>query len=326
MKDRYPVIDFHVDSIIQQRLFGYRVTRRHKARKPGQPLFWHADIPRMLDANYTGACLGIHYFPIEIESGWYEMRQQIQYLDETITEHEKVLRVRQKSDWKRAMDEGKLALAPGVEGAHMLNGQIDRVAELQNLNIAYLTLAHFSKNSAATPSLGRGANEKDRLSDFGVDLIVALQESDILVDLAHVNTPGVLHTASISKKPLFCTHTGVRGVYDHARSLNDEELAAIKESNGVVGIMFATNFLAGGKATTHRIVDHIEYVINKIGYQHVGIGSDFDGWVPIPEDMADCNDVHNISTILKKRGHCENVIESIMWKNGLEMLSGHRVY
>ncbi len=323
-KIHFPVIDFHVDSIIQQRLFGYRVTRRHKARKKGQRFIWHADVPRMLDAKYAGACLGIHYYPFETAAAWYEMLQQIEYLDGSISEHEKVLRVRQKSDWAKAIEDGKLALSPGVEGAHMLNGDIDRVLELKALNISYLTLAHFSKNSAATPSLGRGANEQDRLSDFGVDLVAALDEADITIDLAHVNTPGVLHAASLSKKALFCTHTGVKGAHDHARNLNDEEMDAIKESNGVIGIMFATNFLAGGKANSDRIVDHVEYVIDKLGYQHVGIGSDFDGWVPIPQDMADCVDVHNIAEILKKRGYEDEVIEAVMWKNGFEMLSGLR--
>jgi len=319
------IIDLHVDFIIQQRLFGYDALKKHGAGIKGQPLVWHADVPRMLEANYSGACLGIHFYPWESEKGFVEMQRQIDYLDDVIANHPDVLRVQKPQDWLRARDEKKLALAPGVEGAHMLNGRLDRVETLKKRGVTYMTITHFSKNAAATPSMGRGANESEGLTGFGRDLVAGLQEANILVDVAHVNTPGTLDICKVTQKPLFCTHTGVKGVFPHARNITDEEIDGIAESDGVIGIMFAPKFLTGKVRVDHHcVLDHIDYVVNRVGVRHVGIGSDFDGWVPIPNDMRDCRDISLITSGLADRGHSQADIERILGLNALEMLAGQR--
>jgi membrane dipeptidase len=319
-------LDLHVDSIIQQRLFGYRVTRRHRAGFRGQPLFWHADLPRMLEAGYRGACLGIHYFPWESKRAFAEMNRQIDYLDEVIGADERVLRVRGPDDWRRAGREGLLALAPGVEGAHMLGADLGHVEALAARSIAYLTLTHFSKNAAATPSMGRGANESDGLSGFGRELISALDDHEITIDLAHLNTPGVLEACELASRPLLCTHTGVKGVHEHARNISDDEIDAIAATGGVIGVIFAPIFLAGRlRVDSGVVVDHIEYVIERVGVRHVAIGSDYDGWIPsIPSDQRDCRDIGRVSDELYARGYPEEAVERIFWKNALEVLSGQR--
>lgn len=316
-------LDLHVDSIIQQRLFRYRVTHRHAAKLRGQPLFWHADVPRMIEAGYDGACLGIHYWPWESEGGWREANAQIDYLDDVVARDERVLRVRSPSDWANARTAGKLALAPGVEGAHMLDGRLERVEELARRNVAYMTLTHFSRNSAATPSMGRGANEVDRLSPFGVELVAALEENGILVDLAHVNTPGVLHACAVATRPVFCTHTGVKAVHDHARNISDEEIDAIAETGGVIGLIFAPIFLAGRlRATTEVVADHLEHIVDRVGLRHVAIGSDYDGWLPsIPADQRDCRDIGRLGDILRTRGWDEGALRALYSDNARRLLS-----
>ena len=319
------IIDLHVDCIIQQRLFGYRMTRRHNAMLKGQPLVWHADIPRMRDATYVGACLGIHYWPWESEAGWFECNAQIDYLDQTVAQDPTVLRVTDPSDWRTAIEENRLALGPGVEGVHMLNGRVDRIEELAARSVQYLTITHFSKNLAATPSMGRGKNETDGLTAFGKEVVAACNANDIIIDCAHVNTPGVLDIVSASTKPVFCTHTGVKGAFNHVRNITDEELDAIAENNGVVGIMFAPVFLAGTrKASSESVADHIEYAVDRIGDSHVGIGSDYDGWIPIPSDQRDCRDISIVRDILEKRGMSAESLDKIFGINALEMLSRER--
>lgn len=320
-------LDLHVDFIILNRLFGYRALRKHRAGMRGQPLFWHADVPRMLEAGYSGACLGVHYYPWESERGWQEALRQIDYVDRVIAKHAQVLRVHQPADWDRAAAEGKLGIAPGVEGAHMLDGRIERVEELGRRGVAYMTLTHFSKNSAATPAMGRGANETDGLTSFGRELVAALEEAGVVIDVAHVNTPGVLDTCSIATKPLLCTHTGVKSVHDHARNISDEEIDAIAELDGVIGIIFSPNFLAGKfRADSNCVADHVEHVVDRVGIRHVALGSDYDGWIPaIPNDMRDCRDIGVVGAILRGRGWDDESIEQLYYRNARELLSGKRL-
>ncbi len=319
-------LDLHVDSIIQQRLFGYDMRKRHGAGMSGQPLFWHADVPRMTEAEYLGACLGVHFWPWESERGWREANRQIDYLDEVVANDPAVFRVRSPDDWSRARAENKLALAPGVEGAHMLNQKIDRVADLAARGVAYLTLTHFSKNFAATPSMGRGSNETDGLTDGGRELVQALEEHDVLIDLAHVNTPCVLDVCERATKPLFCTHTGVDGVRKHARNISDAEIDAIAELDGVIGVMFAPGFLGESFSDTSEVVaDHARYIADRVGIRHVAVGSDYDGWLPrICNDMKDCRDIDKFYEALRDRGFSEEDCEKVGWQNSLELLTRAR--
>jgi membrane dipeptidase len=319
-------LDLHVDSIIQQRLFGYDVTRRHRSGMRGQPLFWHADVPRMIEARYAGACLGVHFWPWESERGWREANEQIDYLDDVIAGDERVFRVRKPEDWVTAKAAGALALAPGVEGAHMLNGEVSRVAELADRGVAYLTLTHFSQNFAATPSMGRGKNETTKLSDGGRELVAALDEHDIVIDLAHTNTPCVLGACEVATRPVFCTHTGVKGVHDHARNISDEEIDAIAELDGVIGVMFAPGFLADSLGADSSVVaEHARYIADRVGVRHVAIGSDYDGWLPkICSDMRDCRDIDKMYRHLTERGFSDDDLDAIGWRNALEILARKR--
>lgn len=317
------IIDLHVDSIIQQRLFRYDIRRRHRAGVTGQPLFWHADIPRMIEAGYEGACMGIHYYPWENERGWQEMKRQIAYLDEVAARDERTMRVRSVADFERARESGKLALVPGVEGAHMLNGRIDRVAQLAALDVAYLTLAHFSANSAATPSIGRGANERQGLTAFGRKLVMELNRHGVAVDVAHVNTPGVLDACKVTQAPLFCTHTGVQGAWDNPRNITDAEVDAIAATGGVIGVIFAPLYLAGKwRADTEVALDHIEYIIERVGLDHVALGSDYDGWLPtILSDHRDCRDIIRLTQGLRQRGYNDQQVHKISSGNVLRVMS-----
>ncbi len=316
------ILDLHVDSIIQQRLFRYDIRRRHRRGIAGQPLFWHADIPRMIEAEYLGACMGIHYYPWESERGFLEMQRQIAYLDEVCDQDDRVLRVRGADDWTRARDEGLLALCPGVEGAHMLNGRIERVRRLADLDVAYLTLAHFSTNSAATCSIGRGANERDGLTAFGRRLVQELNRHGVAVDLAHLNTPSVLDACRVSKAPVFCTHTGVKAVFDHARNISDAEIDAIADTGGVIGLIFAPLYLAGRlRLSTDDALAHLDHVVHRVGIDHVAIGSDYDGWLPsILSDHRDCRDVSRVVDGLRARGYDQEAIDKVSWKNSLRVL------
>ena len=316
------IVDLHVDSIIQQRLFRYDIQRRHRAGIKGQPLFWHADIPRMIEAGYRGACMGVHYYPWESEGGWEEMKRQIAYLDEVADRDQRTMRIRSAGDWKRAKEAGKLGLIPGVEGAHMLNGRIDRARRLAEFDVAYLTLAHFSANSAATPSIGRGADERHGLTAFGRALIEELNRHGVAVDLAHVNTPGVLDACEVTEAPVFCTHTGVKGVWDNPRNITDGEIEAIAATGGVIGVIFAPLFLAGKwRADTGVALDHLEYVIDRVGIEHAAIGSDYDGWLPtILSDHRDCRDIKRVTDGLRRRGYSDEEIDRIRFGNALRVM------
>ncbi len=317
------MIDLHVDFIIQQRLFRYSGRTKHRALFRGQPMFWHADLPRMVEAGYTGACLGIHYFPWESERGWREMNTQIAYLDRIAEAHDGVRRVWRAQEWLLTKEEGVLGIAPGVEGAHMLNKKVERVADLARLGVQYLTLVHLGSNSAATTAWGWGADDAKGLTPFGEEVVRACEEHDVLIDLAHVNHRGVLDACALATRPVMCTHSGARSLHDHPRLLRDEAIDAIAATGGVIGVIFGPAFLSGKlRDDTSCILDHIEYIADRVGVEHAALGSDFDGWMAtIPSDMRDCRDIINVPKGLEARGWASEDIEAVCRGNALRVLS-----
>jgi membrane dipeptidase len=326
--DTFPIFDLHLDSILQNRLFGYNINRRHRALLRGQPLFWHADLPRMRDAGYRGACMGIHYWPFERDHGWYEAKRQLDVLDSLIRENDNVARASQEIAWSDVPGYDGIALTAGLEGAHIINGELNHIAEAAERGVSYLTLTHFSKNQAATPSMGRGADDESGLTAFGRELVRECEQHRIAIDLAHVNRPGVLDACRYADKPVLCTHTGVCGVTPHARNITDDEIDAIAATGGLIGIIVGPVFLAGHlRASSEIIVDHIEHVIDRVGIEHVAIGTDFDGWLPsIPNDMRDCRDIRKVGHTLRERGFNDQQLEAIGWRNTVrffQRLHGH---
>lgn len=279
-------------------------------------MFWHADVPRMQEARYVGACLGVHYWPVETEAGWRETLRQIAEVD-LLASQPGCIRVRSARDWVTAAQSGLLALAPGVEGAHMLNGRLERVRELAAHRVAYLTLAHFSRNAAATPSMGRGADERSGLTTFGRALVRELNRWGVAVDVSHVNRAGTMDAIRAATAPVLCTHSGMYSVRKHPRLLHDEAAVAIAETGGAVGILFAPHFLAGKlNVDSSCVLDHIDYLLALVGPNHVVIGSDYDGWLPrIPNDMRDCRDLVVLVDGLLRRGHAVTTIESMLCRN-----------
>jgi membrane dipeptidase len=310
-------IDLHLDSILQHRLLGRDLRRRHRAGIRGQPLLGHADVPRLLEGGFAGACLGIVTWPRESDVSWRELCRQVDYLDRLCALDARCLRVRSAADWERARASGRLALAPGIEGAHPLAGRIERVEALARRHPAYVTLTHFTKNAAATPSFGRGANAAEGLTAFGRDLVRALGEHGIAVDVAHVSRRGVLEVCELSTAPVLCSHTGVRARFDHPRNLDDEAIDAVAATGGVIGIYLSPTGLVGRLgADSEAAADHLCHVIERVGAAHAALGSDLDGFPPtILSDHRDCRDVVKVTDALLRRGLPPADVEQVLGGN-----------
>ena len=137
----------------------------------------------------------------------------------------------------------------------------------------------------SSPDIGPG------LTDAGVALVEACAETGILIDLSHLNEKGFWDVARLEPGPLIASHSGAHAVSPASRNLTDAQLDAIGASGGLVGIVYATAFVRADMADDpdtplSAIADHARYVADRIGVEHVGLGSDFDG-ATIPGPLGD---------------------------------------
>lgn len=171
----------------------------------------------------------------------------------------------------------------------------------------------------SSPDIGPG------LSEAGKALVRRCNELRILVDLSHLNEKGFWDVAELSDAPLVASHSNAHALCAHARNLTDVQLAAIRKSGGLVGVNFAVSFLrpdgaANADTPLEVIVDHIDYLIERLGEDSVALGSDFDG-ARIPTALGNAGGLQGLVAVMRARGYAEERVEKICFRNWIDLLS-----
>jgi microsomal dipeptidase-like Zn-dependent dipeptidase len=225
--------------------------------------------------------------------------------------------IRQRGDLeaflaRRATDPGIVGGLLAIEGAHALDGDPANVDRLVVAGYRMVAPTHFFDNDFAGSAHGI---EGGGLTPRGRDLIGALENASIIVDVAHASARTIDDVLSIATRPVVASHTGVRGTADNARNLSDEQLRGIAATGGMVGIGFWPTATGGEDAAS--IGRAIAYAAGVIGVEHVGLGSDFDGAVPVPFDASG---LALVTESLLAQGFDEAAIGRIMGGNAIDLL------
>ena len=165
----------------------------------------------------------------------------------------------------------------------------------------------------------------DGLTDLGRALVKRCNEMRILVDLSHMNEKGFWDIAGLSDAPLVATHSNAHALCASSRNLTDKQLAAIRESRGLVGVNYAVSFLRqDGRrdpgTPLDTVVDHIAYLVERLGEDGVGLGSDFDGAM-IPDAIGSAAGLPNLVAAMRARQFGEPLIEKVCFENWMRVLA-----
>jgi membrane dipeptidase len=245
------------------------------------------------------------------------------------TEHDITARVTSSADAvEAAKRDGVLAIVPCVENGFAIGTDLSRLAEFRARGARYLTLTHNGHNALADScnprrDLGDRDSEHGGLSTIGVQAIGELNRLGIMVDVAHTSRDTMQQAAEASRTPIVSTHSCVSALCDHSRNMTDWQLDIIRDVGGVIQITAVSAFLkANAKpedVTTADFADHVDYAVKRIGIDHVGISSDFDGggWF---RDWRDAGDTANITIELVRRGYDRGALEKLWGGNFLRVM------
>jgi len=216
------------------------------------------------------------------------------------------------------VEDGKTSAFLGVEGAHALGDRLELVETYYCWGVRYITLAHFSSNAAAHPAQGWGSWRADRgLTEFGRAVVAECRRVGMIVDLAHVNKAGFMEAAKLIDGPFIVSHSGASAVARRKRLIDDEQLKATADGDGVVGVIFATYWTSGRLFDdVNALINQIDYIAETIGVDHVCIGSDLDGflWVTVG-GIKGVDDYPLITEMLLRRGYSIEDIQKILGLN-----------
>jgi microsomal dipeptidase-like Zn-dependent dipeptidase len=200
----------------------------------------------------------------------------------------------------------------GIEGAHALDGNLDNVDRLFDAGFRMMAPTHFFDNDIGGSAHGV---EKGGLTDKGKEMIRRMESKRMIVDVAHASAKTIDDVLAIATRPVFVSHSGVRGTCDNQRNLSDDELRGIARTGGVIGIGYWDTAVCGTDA--QAIAKAIRYAANLVGVDHVGLGSDFDGAVKTPFDTTG---LVQITDALIAEGFSDEEIGKIMGRNVLRLL------
>lgn len=162
------------------------------------------------------------------------------------------------------------------------------------------------------------------LTDAGKALIAACDQKGIMIDLSHLNAAGFRDIARLTSRPLIATHSNAHALSPSPRNLTDDQLAAIAESGGLVGVNFASGFLRDdgrktGKTGIDTVIRHLDALVEQLGENGVALGSDFDGAI-IPGAIADCAGLPVLINAMQDAGYGRALIEKICSQNWLDQI------
>lgn len=221
-------------------------------------------------------------------------------------------------DLYRLKQEGKKTIMLGIENGYAIGKDLRNVEHFRRRGVVYLTLCHNGNNDICGSA--RYNEENLGVSEFGEQVIREMNRVGMMVDLSHGGERSFYEALEISRTPIVCSHSSCRALCDHPRNLTDGQLKAIAKRGGVVQVCLYGGFLQSNRpATICDAIEHIHHMVNIMGIDHVGIGTDFDG----DGGIIGCNDsseLINLTRFLLAERYSEEDIRKIWGGNFLRVM------
>ena len=247
-------------------------------------------------------------------------------------------------DLWRLKQQGKKAIMLGIENGYAIGKDISNVEAFRKRGVVYMTLCHNGDNDICDSA--RGNHEHHGVSEFGAKVIEEMNRVGMMVDLSHAGEESFYDALKISKTPIVCSHSSARALCDHPRNLTDDQMRALAQAGGVAQVTlyhgflvkdsvdynpqnvlrsFATNTEGVTEATILDAIEHLNHMVNVMGIEHVGIGTDFDGDGGI-RGCASASELINFTRRLLRERYTEEQIQMIWGGNFLRVMKQVQAY
>lgn len=319
------VVDTHCDTILKVLMSENPfLRRRYQLEQPIQlgnrnPAL-HLDFAGMREGG-----VNLQFFAVYIEPEYKpcgSLRRTLQGIDafyRQLEQNPEVVFVKSYADVERAQEKDSLAALLSIEGGEALEGDLGVLRMLYQLGVRCIGLTWNQRNRIAE---GVGDCESGGgLTAFGKQVVREMNKLGMIIDVSHISEPGFWDVIEVSEQPIIASHSNAKAVCNHVRNLTDDQIKALAENGGVMGMNYCRSFVGEGETVTvATLVNHIEHIIDLVGPDHVGLGSDFDGIGATPDGLTDVTKVPLITEELVRRGYSDQVITKILGGNYLRVL------
>ena len=289
------------------------------------------DEEKLLVGGAFAQCFAM-YVPADTPDPKRALECMISRFYEEISGCERLAPVRFFDDFARNQSVGKISAVLTMEDACPLQGDMQNLYFAHEKGVKMIALTWNFPNEVGYPNYRNFVRGKmpdmftpDRengLTDFGFLVVEEMNRLGMVVDVSHLSDKGFYDVISVTKKPIMASHSNARGVCQNVRNLSDDMLKTLAKNGGVTGINYAAGFLCEdeekGKKTVEYAVEHIRYIRDKIGVEHIALGSDFDGIQPDIQ-LSTCAKTPLLLQALERSGFTTTDIEKIAYQNALRV-------
>jgi membrane dipeptidase len=265
LNQRAVVVDAHHDILIDV------YPRRRQGAKAVLSTRW---APRLRQAG-----VDVQVFPVYVDSVFLPemaLRRTLQLIEAFYADLEEdgsqIVLATSYADIEAALAGNKIAGILGLEGVEGLGNDLELLHTLYRLGVRVVSLTWNRRTAFADGTGEQGTGS--RLTRLGFEAVREMNRLNILIDVSHAAERGFFDILETTRQTVIASHSNARGIYDHPRNLSDDQIRALAENGGVMGLLVHPGIIDPENPTLSRCVDHIAYVADLVGIEHVGIGCD----------------------------------------------------
>ena len=304
------LFDAHCDTL-------QKICDRHKALREND---LHLDLVRL--KNRERSCVQVFAAFVDKENDVLSPKERCiqlitKYREECMQNTDLIEHCNSIDDIYSAITNKKIAGLLSIEGGEVLDGKIENLALFYKTGVRIITLCWNYQNGIADGVMSAG---NTGLTDFGKTVVTEMNRLGMLIDVSHMSEKSFWDVMECSKMPISATHSNVKKLKNHPRNLSDEQIKAIIENNGCIGINIYPEFVSDNTCKISDIVRHIEYIMALGGENNIGIGSDFDGIDTLPQFLNGAEDLEKIFDSLLRLGYREKSVSKLAGGNFLRLI------
>ena len=314
------VVDGHCDSVLELMGFGFEGRTAEPRDLAIRGTRGHADIPRLLEGGVTAQVFALFTADPYVKDAVAHTRRMLAAMEDLFDRTDQVRPARSSRDVHEAKAEGRLAAFLGIEGGEAIGNNLSELESFYSRGVRLMGLTWNRRNA-----LGRGAAAEGSggLTDFGRRVVAEMERLGMIVDASHLSDEALDDLLAVARRPIVASHSNSRTLRDHRRNLTDAQAEGIASTGGLVAVTFAGSFVdeVPEKVDLDRLLDHLDHLVSVIGADHVGLGSDFDGYQDKNGTvLADCTELPRLTESLLGRGYDPSDVRAVLGGNWMRVI------
>lgn len=275
----------------------------------------HVDLPRLKEAG-----MNIQVFALFVEPSFHpdrSLKRCLQLYEQLMNAFDnnklEIELATSLGEIQEALHNNKIAALLAVEGGECLEGSLDVLRLLYRLGVRILTLTWNHRNQLADGVME--SQSGGGLTTFGREVVKEMNRLKMIIDVSHLSEKGFWDVMELSDCPVIASHSNANSVFPHPRNLKDDQIKALAQKGGIMGINFYPGFIGSNKPGINSIIDHVDYLMNLVGRDFLCLGGDFDGIDETPEGLEDVSYLKNLTGQMFIKGYEKKDVKKIMGEN-----------